>query len=326
MNGSPDTTEPGDLRCRRFQRTAGRGGCCGALFCVVARSVVLESPQRKFVNRSRREWSPGRPRSWRTARAPARSATSPSNAAPRAVSPVSDSMSRRAIGEDGAEQRLRRKPFAILKLSGTHPKHLVTQDEPHRGGLGQGRDERKLAPQHMRDLRQVIGDSIVQTVWVGLSLRRRRSRARRARRPTVQRRQPRGVIARRRDDELAALRGALEPRSIATSAGVVTVKLHRKTALVDALLVHAAACGRCPAGCARQTVARGLSTVLGALVALCAGRAATSRRDLAHQAPSWLIQLPGVMPMTALAALQVARKAHASSECSRELADALETS
>src|SRR5258708_19939640 len=68
------------------------------------------------------------------------------------------------LWRDGTELKLRRKPFAILKYLATHPKRLVTQDDLIEAVWGKVVISESLLRTHMRDLRQVIGDSIIETV------------------------------------------------------------------------------------------------------------------------------------------------------------------
>src|SRR5438128_355857 len=67
------------------------------------------------------------------------------------------------LWRDGTELKLRRKPFAILKYLATHPKRLVTQDDLIEAVWGKVVISESLLRTHMRDLRQVIGDSIIET-------------------------------------------------------------------------------------------------------------------------------------------------------------------
>src|SRR3954470_3304912 len=68
------------------------------------------------------------------------------------------------LWRDGTELKLRRKPFAILKYLAAHPKRVVTQDELIEAVWGKVVMSESLLRTHLRDLRQVIGDSIVETV------------------------------------------------------------------------------------------------------------------------------------------------------------------
>src|SRR5712675_836678 len=68
------------------------------------------------------------------------------------------------LWRDDTELKLRRKPFAILKYLATHPKRLVTQDDLIEAVWGKVVMSESLLRTHMRDLRQVIGDSIIETV------------------------------------------------------------------------------------------------------------------------------------------------------------------
>jgi chromate reductase, NAD(P)H dehydrogenase (quinone) len=68
------------------------------------------------------------------------------------------------VWKDGVELHLRRKPFAILKYLARHPQHVVTQAEIIQAVWGDVDTSQSLLRTHMRDLRQVLGDDVVETV------------------------------------------------------------------------------------------------------------------------------------------------------------------
>src|SRR5258706_4004412 len=68
------------------------------------------------------------------------------------------------LSKDGVELKLRRKPFAILKFLALNPKRLVTQDELIEAVWGKVVMSESLLRTHVRDLRSVVGDSIIETV------------------------------------------------------------------------------------------------------------------------------------------------------------------
>jgi len=68
------------------------------------------------------------------------------------------------LWSDGRELRLRRKPFTILKYLVEHPHRLVTHEELVRAVWGKGAVSESLLRTHMHDLRQVVGDKVVETV------------------------------------------------------------------------------------------------------------------------------------------------------------------
>ena len=234
------------------------------------------------------------------------------------------------LWRDGTEQKLRRKPFAILKYLATHPKRLVTQDDLIEAVWGKVVMSESLLRTHMRDLRQVIGDSIIETV-VGRGYRFIADVC------ELDERDANGATAMAtvsllvgRDDELTVLRAHLESaldrkRHLVFVTGEAGIG---KTALVDAVLEQAAAAG--------ALVGRGVCVeqygsgeaylpVLGALSALCRG----PRRDhvvetLERHAPTWLYQLPGAIADDRLPALQTRVQGATQARMLRELADALE--
>jgi NAD(P)H-dependent FMN reductase len=68
------------------------------------------------------------------------------------------------VWKDGVELHLRRKPFAILKYLARHPQQVVTQAEIVQAVWGDVDTSQSLLRTHMRDLRQVLGEDVVETV------------------------------------------------------------------------------------------------------------------------------------------------------------------
>jgi DNA-binding winged helix-turn-helix (wHTH) protein len=68
------------------------------------------------------------------------------------------------VWKDGEEMHLRRKPFAILKVLARRPRQIVTQDEIVEAAWGDVTMSPSLLRTHMRDLRQVLGEDVVETV------------------------------------------------------------------------------------------------------------------------------------------------------------------
>src|SRR5712671_6320972 len=68
------------------------------------------------------------------------------------------------LSKDGVELKLRRKPFAILKYLAMNPKRLVTQDELIEAVWGKVVMSESLLRTHVRDVRSVLGDDVIDTV------------------------------------------------------------------------------------------------------------------------------------------------------------------
>jgi len=68
------------------------------------------------------------------------------------------------VWKDGVELHLRRKPFAILKYLARRPQQIVTQAEIVEAVWGDVSTSQSLLRTHMRDLRQVLGEELVETV------------------------------------------------------------------------------------------------------------------------------------------------------------------
>src|SRR5882724_6651953 len=178
------------------------------------------------------------------------------------------------LSKDGVELKLRRKPFAILKFLALNPKRLVTQDELIEAVWGKVVMSESLLRTHVRDLRSVVGDSIIETV-IGRGYRFVADVHEIASHPGPDVAAAPSLVG--RNDELAALRAHLDAaldrkRQLVFVTGRTGIG---KTALVDALLEHAIA--------ASALVARGVCVeqygtgeaflpVLSALGALCRGK------------------------------------------------------
>src|SRR5262249_38653036 len=68
------------------------------------------------------------------------------------------------LWRDDREIALRRKPFAILRYLAEHPQRLVTQRELVEAVWGKVAMSESLLRTHIHELRQHIGDGIVETV------------------------------------------------------------------------------------------------------------------------------------------------------------------
>src|SRR5215813_5496714 len=64
----------------------------------------------------------------------------------------------------GEELSLRRKPFAILRYLAEHPRRLVSQQELVDAVWGQVAMSDSVLRTHIRDLRRVLGDDLIETV------------------------------------------------------------------------------------------------------------------------------------------------------------------
>ena len=68
------------------------------------------------------------------------------------------------VWKDGVELHLRRKPFSILKVLARRPQQIVTQEEIVEAVWGDASMSQSLLRTHMRDLRQVLGEDVVETI------------------------------------------------------------------------------------------------------------------------------------------------------------------
>src|SRR5262245_44471354 len=68
------------------------------------------------------------------------------------------------LWRDEQEIPLRRKPFAILRYFVEHPQRLVTHDELVEAVWGKVAMSESLLRTHVRELRQAVGEGMVETV------------------------------------------------------------------------------------------------------------------------------------------------------------------
>lgn len=239
------------------------------------------------------------------------------------------------LWKSGEELCLRRKPFAILRHLVQNPQRLVTHEEIVEAVWGKIAMSESLLRTHVHDLRQVLGEDVVETV-VGRGYRfvaevkhtelgGSEGDAPSAEPPAM----ARVVVGREADlDALrAALRSAKDRRRstvfVTGEAGV------GKTTLVDFFLEQASTPGPLLSGrgaCIEQYGSgQAYLPVLEAIGALCRGRAADRVIDVfSRHAPSWLVQLPAVVRPDRLDDLQRRAAGATLARTMRELAEALE--
>ena len=197
------------------------------------------------------------------------------------------------VWKNGTEVRLRRKPFAILKHLVLNPQRLVTQPELVEAVWGKSIVmSESLLRTHVRDLRNALGEEIIETV-VGRGYRF----LPRVRYDGATTDATSAIVG--RDAELEALDAALR-RAVARQRSVVLVSGDAgvgKTSLIDAF-VDRTRRGRDPwilrgACIERHGEQEPFLPVLEALAALRRGPA-KERVDkvLAHHAPDWLEPQP----------------------------------
>ena len=238
----------------------------------------------------------------------------------------------------GRELRLRRKPFAILRYLAENPRRLVTQEELVNAVWGKVAMSDSVLRTHVRALRQVIGDDLIETV-IGRGYRfiadvQEEDDA--SAHPSVVASDPSRIDAPQplfvgRVAELSALRDALEKarngvRQLVFVTGDAGVG---KTALVDALLQQVAS--EAAAWCARGLCVEHYGSgeaylpVIAALGRLCVGAGGDRAIDvLSHYAPTWLAQMPAFV--TGERAEDLHRRIAGATQARmlRELAEALE--
>jgi DNA-binding winged helix-turn-helix (wHTH) protein len=209
-------------------------------------------------------------------------------------------------GDD--EVHLRRKPFAILKHLVRNPQRLVTHAEIVEAVWGKIAMSESLLRTHLYDLRQVLGEGVVETV-VGRGYRFVREvttlepESSQGDAKTTERApesDARLVVG--RDAELDTLGAALRLAQDGRRATVfVTGEAGAgKTTLIEAFLDLASVIGPTFVGCGTSVGQYGSGQaylpVLDAIGALCRGRGADRAIDVfARRAPSWLVQLPGLV-------------------------------
>jgi len=229
------------------------------------------------------------------------------------------------------ELHVRRKPFAILRYLVQNPNRLVSHEEIVAAVWGKIAMSESLLRTHVRDLRQAMGENVVETV-VG---RGYRFAADVGHVPVEMVHDGHEEACRRivvgRDTELATLRsafrGASEQRRttvfVTGEAGVgkTTLVDHfvEQTSLRMPILVGRGACVE------HEGEGQACLPLLEAVGALCRGRNGNRVADvLARLAPTWLSQMPGVVANDRLEELQHRAAGAAQARMLRELAEALE--
>ena len=239
------------------------------------------------------------------------------------------------LWKDGEEMPLRRKPLAILRCLVQRPQRLVSHGEIVEAVWGKVAISESLLRTHLCDLRQVLGEGVVETVAgrgyrfvrevTHLEIEASQSVA------TGTEAKGEGRVIVGRDAELDALRAALgSVQGGRRTAVFVTGEAGTgKTTLLDVFLEEARATGGALVGCGTCIEQYGSGQVflpvLDAVGALCRGRGADRAIDaFSRDAPAWLAQLPGVVPPERLDELQrrAAGVTRAATVC--ELAEALE--
>ena len=235
------------------------------------------------------------------------------------------------LWKNGRELRVRRKPFAILSYFVKNPRKLVAHEELVLAVWGKVAMSESLVRTHVRDLRNVLGEDIIETV-VGRGYRFLADVAyvqaeAEAEEAAAAKAEP-AVVA--RATELGALDSALKAAKD-RRRGVVFVTGDPgigKTALVDAFVEHARARGALWAArgtCVEQYgSAEAFLPLVEALTNLCKGRGGERVIELlSRHAPSWLAQMPALAPPARLEELQ-RRAAGGQPRMLREIAEALE--
>jgi DNA-binding winged helix-turn-helix (wHTH) protein len=233
------------------------------------------------------------------------------------------------------ELYLRRKPFAILRHLAKNPQRLVSHAEIIEAVWGKIAMSESLLRTHIRDLRRVLGDEIVETV-PGRGYRfaaQAEYLDGQAAAPSDERTVgvSTGVAVVGRDSEVAALGAALrtvkERRRAAVfitgEAGV------GKTTLVDHCLQLFGAQGPVIVGrgaCVeRYGSGQAYLPVLEAIASMCRGRFGDRAMDvMAKHAPTWLAQMPDLIRGDRLDEVQRRAAGATQARFLRELAEALE--
>src|SRR5258707_1782423 len=216
------------------------------------------------------------------------------------------------LWKDDDELRLRRKPFAILRHLVQNPQRLATHAEIVEAVWGKIAMSESLLRTHVRDLRRVLGEGIIETVvgrgyrfvaelkhvYVGdPGLRASRAGTADAAKPVVG-----------RDQELESLRDALGSASdqrrttvfLTGEAGI------GKTTLVDHFLEEASVRTTLLVGrgaCVEQYGSgQAYLPVLDAIAGLCR-KGDRVIEIFSRHAPTWLVQMPALVRSEQLEAL-----------------------
>jgi DNA-binding winged helix-turn-helix (wHTH) protein len=232
------------------------------------------------------------------------------------------------------ELRLRRKPFAILRYLVQNPQRLVTHADIIQAVWGKIAMSESLLRTHVRDLRQVLGEGIVETV-VGRGYRFVAELAHVYESDSgggQQADRTNGSSANLvvdRDEEVGALRAALratldQKRTSVFLTGEAGIG---KTTLVDhfleevgrdiTLLVGRGACVE------QYGSGQAYLPVLDAIAALCR-RGDRVVEIFSRHAPTWLVQLPALLRTEQLEEVQRRTGGATHARTLRELVEALE--
>jgi DNA-binding winged helix-turn-helix (wHTH) protein len=235
------------------------------------------------------------------------------------------------LWKNDRELRVRRKPFAILKHFVENPRKLITHDELVVAVWGKVAMSESLVRTHVRDLRQALGEDLIETV-VGRGYRFLADLS------EVERAAPVSAAELDESDDVIVARGA--------ELDVLDLALHcardgrravvfltgdpgiGKTSLVDAFIERSRA--------ASLVVARGACVeqygggeaflpILEALGNLCRARGGERVIEtLMRHAPTWLAQMPGLVPPARFEELQRRVTGAAQARMLREIIEALE--
>ena len=236
------------------------------------------------------------------------------------------------LWKNGQELRVRRKPFAILSYFVRNPRKLVTHEELVLAVWGKVAMSESLVRTHVRDLRSVLGEDLIETIvgrgyrfladiaYVEPEAKVEGSESDSAEPAVVARGAELGILD-------AALKSAKDRRR-----GVVFVTGDPgigKTALVDAFVERGRA--RTMLWVARGTCVEQYGSgeaflpVLEALTNLCKARGGERVIELlSRYAPTWLAQMPALVPAARLEELQRRVAGAAQPRMLREIAEAFE--
>jgi DNA-binding winged helix-turn-helix (wHTH) protein len=231
------------------------------------------------------------------------------------------------------ELKLRRKPYAILRYLTDNPKRLVTQLELVQAVWGYSGLSESLVRTHIGELRRILGEDVIETVvgrgyrfLLGVEVEKRVSPSS----PSINAPSSTARLV-GRDGEGAFLHDIFETalqekRQMVFITGDPGVG---KTALVDAFLAQIAASHGAliaSGACLEQSgTGEAYLPVLAALGAACRGPDGESIIELlARHAPTWLAQMPGLVPDEDLQGLLLRVQGPTQSRMLRELAEALD--
>src|SRR5271170_5057180 len=88
----------------------------------------------------------------------------PGGADIRVFGPFRLDVGEQRLWRDGAELKLRRKPFAILRFLTANPQRLVTQEEVVEAVWGRIAMSESLLRTHVSEVRRVLGEGAIETV------------------------------------------------------------------------------------------------------------------------------------------------------------------